>query len=507
MKRALFSVTDKTDIVKLAQGFKNNGYEIISTGGTLKAILDGGIEAKSVEEITDFPEILDGRVKTLNPKIHGGILAKRDSKTHIETLREMDITKIDAVVCNLYDFEGALKSGKSDAEIIENIDIGGPSMIRSAAKNFKDVLIITDHKDYDEVLKRLENDDFDYDFRQLLAMKAFSQTAYYDAMISRYFAKKVGEESDTLTIGLKEIQKLRYGENPHQKAKLYQDPMAEGLLSNYKQLHGKELSFNNLNDLNIAIEMAAELKRQKFIGAVALKHASPCGAGIGDNVFEAFEKAYKADPISIFGGIVATTDEIDEKTAKLMNEIFLEIVAAPKFSDEALEILKQKKNLRILIVDLDTDNIEDDFKFISGKVLRQDRDKDAKEEYNIVTKKSPSDAEKNDLLFGMIVCKFAKSNAIVIAKDGMTLGIGGGQTSRIWALQNIYHNNPDRDFKAAVLASDAFFPFDDCVKLAAKMGISAIIQPGGSIRDKDSIDKCNEENIAMVFTNTRHFRH
>ena len=500
--RALISVTDKSNIDYFAKNLEELGYEIVSTGGTLKVLKESNVEAIDISEVTNFPEILDGRVKTLSPKIHGGILYKRGNKSHEETIKEQNIEAIDIVVVNLYDFEGALLSNDPE-KIIENIDIGGPTLIRSSAKNFKDVLIVTDPSDYEEIIKRLKNNEIDYDFREYLAAEAFSLTAFYDSLISRYFAKKTNTLQDKFTIGLKKVSSLRYGENPSQKANLYDDTFVNSYLSNIEILHGKEMSFNNYNDLNTAIELTSELGKN---AVVAFKHATPCGVGIDNNIYDAYMKAFNADPLSIFGGIVGVNGVVDKETAKEMNEIFLEVVAASDFTDEALEILTKKKNIRLLKVDFDLEKSNMDLKYLNGKVLIQDRDT-VEDGYEVVTDKSPSENQIDDLKFAMIVCKYAKSNAIVIAKDLQTLGIGGGQTSRIWALESIKNNQKDRDFSGSVLASDAFFPFDDCVTLAGEMNVESIIQPGGSIKDKDSIDKCNELGISMVFTGQRHFRH
>lgn len=507
MKRALLSVTDKTGIGKMAKALKEMGYEVISTGGTLKAIQDSGVHAKGIEEITKFPEILDGRVKTLHPMVHGGLLFRRDLQSHVETAEQYGIEPIDVVVVNLYRFEEALKSGRSHSEIIEQIDIGGPSMVRSAAKNHKDVLIVTDVNDYDMVIEKLREGTVDLAFKEEMAMKAFAQTAYYDSMIARYFSQYTKKESTCFTLGLKKEDELRYGENPHQRAAVYQDSFVEGILSHYEQLNGKELSFNNLNDLNVAVELAHQLKKDGFLATVALKHAMPCAVATGDTVFESYRKAYEADPVSIFGGIVACNGTVDFETAKLMNEVFLEIVAAPDFTKEALEELKTKKNLRILKLDFEKETVNLDVKYINGKVLIQDADKNAEETFEVVTKLEPTEEQKKDMMFGMKVVQYVKSNAIVLVKDSVTLAIGGGQTSRIWALNTARNNNPDRDFTDAVLCSDAFFPFSDCVELAHEMGVSAIVQPGGSLRDKESIEKCDELEMAMIFTGVRHFKH
>ncbi|MDO5713129.1 MAG: bifunctional phosphoribosylaminoimidazolecarboxamide formyltransferase/IMP cyclohydrolase [Tissierellia bacterium] len=507
MKHALISVTNKEGIVEFARKLVENNYKIISTGGTLKVLEEGKVPVTGIEEYTKFPEILDGRVKTLHPKVHGGLLFKRDTREHVNTIEELDITPIDMVVVNLYRFEESYKEGKSQEEIIESIDIGGPSMIRSAAKNFKDVLVVTDPLDYDEVVKKIEDNSVDKEYREYLAMKAFSLTAYYDSMISRYFMETTMKEGPYFSFGLKLEGHLRYGENPHQNAKLYKDGFVDSYYSNMEQIQGKELSFNNLNDLNTAVELAGEYSKEEGIICVALKHATPCGVGLGGSTLEAYEKAFEGDPLSIFGGVLAFNDVVDGETAKKMTEIFLEVIAAPDFTDEALSIFKEKNNLRLLKIDVSKERVPFDMKYVSGKVLFQESDRKTHEDFSIVTKKKPTTQEEKDLSFGMKVCKYARSNAIVIVKDGMTLGVGGGQTSRIWALESIFNNHPERDFSGAVLASDAFFPFDDVVKAAKKKGITSIIQPGGSIRDEDSIKACDEAGISMVFTGVRHFRH
>lgn len=500
--RALISLTDKRNVEYLARELEKLGCEIISTGGTYKKIKEAGVCVKEIEEITKFPEILDGRVKTLSAYVHGAILYKRDDPKHVETIKEKNIKPIDIVCVNLYDFQNALKSNDHNL-IIENIDIGGPSMIRSSAKNYKDVLILTDPDDYEELIKRLRDNTIDIDYRRKLAMKAYSLTAYYDSYIARYFQDLVKEESKYKTYGFEKEMQLRYGENPHQKAYLYKDKYVEGLLKNCDVIHGKEMSFNNYNDLNVAVELSSELGENS---CVALKHQSPCGVAIGENVSDAYHKAYMADPISIFGGIIAINGIVDRKTAEEMSKIFLEIVAAKDFTEGALEVLKKKKNIRLVKINFSNKSIKDDIKYLNGKVLIQDKDESI-DEFNIVTETSPKENEIDDLKFAMTVVKHSKSNAIVIAKDLKTLGIGCGQTSRIWALESIKNNHPETDFTGAIMSSDAFFPFEDCVEFANTLGIKSIIQPGGSIRDQDSIDKCNEHKISMVFTKFRHFKH
>ena len=507
MKRALVSVTNKEGIVKFCKGLVELGYEIVSTGGTLKKLNDEGVNAIPIDDVTKFPEMLDGRVKTLHPMVHGGLLFRRDLESHVNTVKEYGITPIDLVCVNLYEFEKALKAGKPMAEMIENIDIGGPSMIRSAAKNFKDVLIVTDVKDYDKVLEAIKEEKDDYDFRLNLAYKAFSTTGSYDAMISRYFAGVVGDDfPETLNISLKKVEHLRYGENSQQKANKYVDPFVQKSLLDYEQLHGKEISFNNLNDLYGAVALVREFG--DTVVTAAIKHSTPCGVAIGNTGYESYVKAYEADPQSIFGGIVAVNYKIDKATATEMNKIFLEIVAAPDFDDDALAVLKQKKNLRILkLNNLSAREAKYDIKYLEGQVLVQDLNSKMIDEMKVVTNAVPTKEQISDMEFGMKVVKYVKSNAICIVKNGVTLAIGGGQTSRVWALENAIHNNQDKNFEGSVLASDAFFPFNDCVQVAADAKISAIIQPGGSIKDQDSIDLCNKLNMPMVFSGYRHFRH
>ncbi|MBR3693821.1 MAG: bifunctional phosphoribosylaminoimidazolecarboxamide formyltransferase/IMP cyclohydrolase [Erysipelotrichales bacterium] len=507
MKRALVSVTNKEGIVEFCKGLENLGFEIVSTGGTLKKLVENGIKAIAIDDVTGFPEMLDGRVKTLHPFVHGGLLFRRDLEEHVKTVNEHGIKPIDLVCVNLYEFEKALKANKPMEDMIENIDIGGPSMIRSAAKNFKDVLIVTDVNDYGKVLEAIANNTDDYNFRLNLAYKAYSTTGAYDAMISRYFASVVGDEfPDLLNISLKKVEHLRYGENSQQAANKYEDPFVQHSLLDYEQLHGKEISFNNVNDLYGAVAVVREFKDQ--VVTAAIKHSTPCGVAIGETGYDSYMKAYNADPQSIFGGIVAVNYKVDEATAIEMNKIFLEIVAAPDFDDAALEVLKQKKNLRILkLTNLQANEAKYDIKYLEGKVLVQELNTKMIDDMKVVTNAQPTQAQLSDMEFGMKVVKYVKSNAICIVKNGVTLAIGGGQTSRVWALENAIHNNQDKDFNGAVLASDAFFPFNDCVKTAADAGISAIVQPGGSVRDQDSIDLCNERNIPMVFTGYRHFRH
>ncbi|MCD8215408.1 MAG: bifunctional phosphoribosylaminoimidazolecarboxamide formyltransferase/IMP cyclohydrolase [Clostridiales bacterium] len=516
-KRALLSVSDKTGIVEFAKALSDLGLEIVSTGGTYKALKENGVEVTGIEEVTGFPECLDGRVKTLHPKIHAGILAMRDNPDHMKQIEDLDVTLIDVVAVNLYPFKQTiLKEGTTLPEAIENIDIGGPSMIRAAAKNYKDVAVVTDPSDYDKIIEEYkQNGGVSAETKFYLAAKVFNHTAHYDSLIANYLKDKAGlpKYPDTISLTFEKVQNMRYGENPHQSAAFYKEVGDNrGLLTGIKQLHGKELSFNNINDTHGALELLKEFDEP---AVVACKHSNPCGVACGKDIYEAYTKAYATDPVSIFGGIVVANREIDEATAAEISKIFLEIVLAPSFSEKALEILTKKKNIRLLeLKDLDRKQPEGtyDVKKVSGGLLIQDIDsKLLGEELTVVTKRKPTDKEMEDLLFTWKIVKYVKSNGIAIGKDKSSVGMGPGQVNRIWAAQQaIDHgckNISPEAVKGAVLASDAFFPFSDCVEAAAKAGISAIIQPGGSIRDGESIEACDKYDIAMVFTGMRHFRH
>lgn len=510
IKNAIISVSDKTGIVEFARGLNRMGVRIISTGGTEKALRQGNIDVVNISEITGFPECLDGRVKTLHPKIHAGILAMRDSEEHMSQLEKFDIDTIDMVVVNLYPFKQTImKKDVSLEEAIENIDIGGPSMLRAAAKNYRDVTVICDPEDYGKILSEIENSgNVSQKTRFYLAYKVFNHTAAYDALIASYLKDKAGVEGyvDSMTLTFEKVMGLRYGENPHQDAAFYREVIpSAGSIASAKQLHGKELSFNNINDANAAVEL---LKEFEGCACVAVKHANPCGVGIGDNVYEAYMRAYEGDPVSIFGGIVAFNEVVDMKTASEINKIFVEIVIAPDFTDEALEILKSKKNIRLLSIEnIKERNIHGlDIKKVNGGILVQDIDNGEPGEYTVVTDRKPTEKELEDLRFAWKVVKHAKSNAIVLVKDGMTAGIGPGQMNRIWAAENSIRQSDGKSM-GSVMASDAYFPFPDVVEAAAKAGITAIIQPGGSINDSKSIDECNKYNISMIFTGMRHFRH
>jgi len=515
--RALISVSDKTGIVEFAKELRSLGVDIISTGGTAKALEEAGVEVIGISNVTGFPECLDGRVKTLHPNIHAGLLAIRNNEEHMKQVKELKVELIDLVVVNLYPFkETILKDNVTREEAIENIDIGGPTMLRSAAKNYQDVSVVVDPQDYQIVLNELkENKKVSIETNFYLSSKVFEHTSSYDTLIATYMRKERGAKDlpETLTMTFEKVQDMRYGENPHQKGAFYKEiGKVEGFLTEAKQLHGKELSFNNINDTNGALELLKEFTEPTI---VACKHANPCGVGTGANIFEAWTKAYNADPISIFGGIVVANREIDVNTANEINKIFIEIVVAPSFSQEALEVLKSKKNIRLL----ELKNIEAkyaegtyDLKKVGGGILVQDVDRELLgEELKVVTERKPTEKEMKDLLFAWKVVKYAKSNGIAIAKDETSIGVGPGQVNRIWACkQAIEHAGEHLGvevLKGASLASDAFFPFDDCVAEAVKAGITAIIQPGGSMRDQDSIDACNKAGITMVFTGMRHFKH
>ncbi|WP_313232300.1 bifunctional phosphoribosylaminoimidazolecarboxamide formyltransferase/IMP cyclohydrolase [Tissierella praeacuta] len=510
MKRALISVFHKEGIVEFASELKKLGWEIISTGGTYKILKESGIEVIEVNNVTNFPEILDGRVKTLNPYIHGGLLYRRDNKNHIKTIEDMKIDPIDMVVNNLYPFEETIKKPNvTHEETIENIDIGGPSMIRAAAKNYKDVTVIIDPSDYEQVLNELKSEGkTTFRTRQYLARKVFNYTAYYDTLISNYF-NEIEEVifPEKLTLAYKSKEELRYGENPHQKAAFYKEVgKKEGTLAGAIQLHGKELSFNNINDANGCIEALKEFDEPTV---VAVKHANPCGIGSGKDILEAYKKAYECDKVSIFGGIIAANREIDEKVAEKINEIFIEIVMAPSFTEKALEILTQKKNIRIMQIDniIDRKYKELDIKKVLGGLLVQDKDRILlNEEIKIVTKNQPTEKQMEDLLFAWKAAKSVKSNGVVIAKDKATIGIGLGEVNRVWAVQNAIERAGEK-VKGAVLASDGFFPFKDSIELLSSAGVAAIIQPGGSLKDSEVIEEADRNSISMIITGIRHFKH
>ena len=504
-KRALISVSDKTNIVEFAKGLEKHGFEVISTGGTYTHLKNNGVSCISIEDVTHFPEILEGRVKTLHPKIHGGLLSKRGNELHNKHVAENNIEYIDLVCVNLYPFEATVKKeGVSEEEIIENIDIGGPSMLRSAAKNFNDVAVVTDINDYVKILEELEQGGISYETRRALAIKVFNTTASYDAAIANYFNKKDNLVPERLTLSYKLQDSLRYGENPHQKAYHYvQDNNESYALQNAVQLHGKEMSYNNIQDASAALDILSEFDETT---CVAVKHMNPCGVATGSSVFEAYSRAYEADPVSIFGGIVAVNGKVDKETAEKMHNIFLEIILATDYDEEALEILTKKKNLRIYKLSEKNNNHEQQIKSVCGGILVQDFNDKLADEYESVTEKKVDESQQRDIEFGLKVVKHVKSNAIVVVKGGQTLGIGAGQMNRVGSCK-IALEQAGEKAKGAVLASDAFFPMRDSADIAADYGISAIVQPGGSIRDQESIDACNEKGVAMVFSKIRHFKH
>ncbi|GHU51329.1 bifunctional purine biosynthesis protein PurH [Clostridia bacterium] len=518
MKRALLSVSDKNGLVEFATVLLSHGYTLISTGGTYRALSEAGLAVTAVDDITGFPECLDGRVKTLHPKIHGGLLGIRDKESHLAQMKELGIEPIDMVVVNLYPFKQTiLKEGVELETAIENIDIGGPTMLRSAAKNYRFVTVICNPDDYGKVSEELgEKGAVSAQTRFKLAAKVFAHTAAYDTLIASHLKPLAGIEQfpQTLTLTYEKAQDMRYGENPHQNAAFYKEiTTAKGLLTDIKQLHGKELSFNNINDTHGALEL---LKEYELPTVVACKHANPCGVGSGGDIHEAYMRAYTADPVSIFGGIVVSNREIDEIVATEISKIFLEIILAPSFTPDALSVLTKKKNIRVLTLD----NISQkqpktalDIKKVSGGILVQEIDNvllpDTDFEY--VTKRRPTEKEMSDLLFTWKIVKYVKSNGIAIGKDNQSLGIGCGQMNRIWAAKQAVEHCVEAlgadILKGAALASDAFFPFPDCVEEAHRAGITAIIQPGGSVKDKESIELCDKYGIAMIFTGMRHFRH
>ena len=518
MKRALVSVSDKTGLVEFVKGLQELGWEIIATGGTQKLLDNNGVKTIGISEVTGFPEICDGRVKTLHPKVHGGILARRDVPEHMATLKENGIQTIELVCVNLYPFKQTIaKPDVTMEDAIENIDIGGPSMVRSAAKNWRDVNIVCDPNDYGTVLAELRENGWTSDETRLkLSAKAYTHTAEYDMMIATYMREKAGlNEKLFLEYDLK--QGLRYGENPHQDAKFYAalEPVPFSL-AGARQLNGKELSYNNIQDANAALNIVREFGDVPF--CVGLKHMNPCGAAIGKDVVEAWTKAYEADKVSIFGGIVATNCEVTREVAEMMKPIFLEIIMAPKFSEGALEVLCTKKNIRLLEVDMTPDTKKRmQYVSVNGGMLAQDLDMTTKAIVAdmCVTAAKPTEAQLTDLQFAWRIVKHVKSNAIVVVKDGMTLGVGAGQMNRVGsagialkqAEETLAAQGKDIRKEGLVMGSDGFFPFGDSVESAAEYGIAAIVQPGGSVRDDESITAADKHGITMLFTGMRHFKH
>lgn len=514
VKRALISVSDKTGIVEFASALVEMGIEIISTGGTYKTLKEANIKITEISEFTGSPEILDGRVKTLHPKIHGGILGIRDDASHQKQMADNDILPIDLVVVNLYPFEKVyLNENSTQEEIIENIDIGGPTMLRSAAKNYKDVAVVVKAERYEQILKELKENDgsISDELKLTLSGEVFAMTASYDALISQYFRTATDEKfTNPLTLTFEKCADLRYGENPHQSAAFYQEKKrAKTAISAANQLHGKELSFNNIIDLEGALDVIKEFDEP---ACAIIKHTNPCGAAIAENIFEAYTKALACDPVSAFGSIISFNRPVDKTTAEALSKNFVEAVIAPAFDDEAFDILSAKKNIRLMRLDAITKKINEescfDLKKVSGGLLLQDKNNILLEADSLktVTKRKPTDKELKDLLFAWKIVKHVKSNAIVYVKDNATIGVGAGQMSRVDS-SRIAVNKALCDTHGSVLASDAFFPFRDGIEAAHEAGCTAVIQPGGSIRDEEVIQACDEYNMAMVFTSIRHFKH
>lgn len=511
MKRALISVSDKTNIVWFAQQLELLNFEIISTGGTKKVLDEHNIKTSSIEDITGFPEILDGRVKTLHPKVHGGLLSLRDKPSHQQDIAENNIEYIDLICVNLYPFQETIsKPNTTFMEAVEQIDIGGPSMLRSAAKNYEFVTVVTDIEDYEFVIDELKRyGDTTLNTKKQLSLKVFQKTAHYDLTISQYLQKQVQiEPPKTINVSLDFHQSLRYGENPHQQATLYKLSDNPYSILQTTILNGKPLSYNNIQDANAAINI---LKEHNLPTAVALKHMNPCGVGSASTILEAFQKAYNSDPVSIFGGIIALNQEVTIDLAMQLNTIFLEIIIAPHYSEEALQELQKKKNLRVLVLDTTAQNTDTvQYVSVNGGVLVQQLDDYIVplQDLKCVTKIHPSPEQLDEMYFAWKVVKHVKSNAIVISKEMQTVGIGAGQMNRVGAAKIALDWAKEHGYTSGLtLSSDAFFPFDDVVQLAASYGVTQIIQPGGSIRDQDSIDACNKLGIIMVFTNYRHFKH
>ncbi len=515
--KALISVSDKTGVVEFAKGLVALGWEILSTSGTMKLLKESGVPVTSVSDVTGFPEICDGRVKTLHPKIHGALLARRDIPEHMKELKDNDIETIDLVCVNLYPFrETIAKPNVTMEDAVEHIDIGGPSMLRSSAKNWESVTVVCNPADYETVLSEIKaGGNTTRETRLKLSAKAYTHTAEYDMAISTYMRAQAGlPEKLFLEYDLK--QELRYGENPHQEAKFFASTVKEPFsLATAEQLNGKELSYNNIQDANATLNIAREFDEPFCVG---VKHMNPCGSATGKTIAEAWRKAYEADKTSIFGGIVAANREIDLETAQMLKPIFLEIVMAPSFAPDALELLCTKKNLRVLKVDMSKDNtVRKQYVSMNGGMLVQDRDINTKPVAadQCVTELKPTAEQLADMEFAWKIVKHVKSNAIVVAKGGMTYGVGAGQMNRIGSAEialkqaqnTLKEEGKDIMTEGLVLASDGFFPFNDCVALAAEYGIKAIVQPGGSIRDEDSIKLADEKGITMLFTGERHFKH
>lgn len=523
VKRALLSVSDKTGLIDLGKALAARGVELLSTGGSAKALRDAGLTVRDVADVTGFPEMMDGRVKTLHPKVHGGLLALRDNEDHVAAMDTHDIGAIDLLVVNLYPFEAALARGADYAEMIENIDIGGPAMIRAAAKNHGFVTTVVDVEDYDALIGELEANDgaTTYAFRQKMAQIAYARTGAYDAAVSTWMAGAIGEDTPRRRVFAGEVkQTLRYGENSHQQAAFYTDGSGRPGVATAQVIQGKELSYNNINDTDAAFELVAEFDPAETAAVAIIKHANPCGVATGDTLAQAYQKAFDCDRTSAFGGIVALNKALDAETAAKITEIFTEVVIAPGASEEAKEIFAKKKNLRLLLTDgLPVSRAAlTAYKQVSGGLLVQDKDVGyvGLDDLKVVTEKAPTQAQLSDLLFAWKVAKHVKSNAIVYVKDSATVGVGAGQMSRLDSA-NVAAAKAERMAKelgldeslakGSAVASDAFFPFADGLLEAAAAGATCVIQPGGSMRDQEVIDAANENGLAMVFTGMRHFRH
>ena len=502
-KRALISVSDKSGLTDFAKFLEEKNYELISTGGTFKHLKDAGLHPIQIDEVTEFPEMLDGRVKTLHPKVHGGLLAVRNSEEHMKTVQEHGIGLIDMVIVNLYPFFENANADISLDEKVEFIDIGGPSMLRSGAKNFNAVTVITDVEDYAKVQQEItENGDTTLETRKKLAGKVFNLTSAYDGAISKMLLDE--DYPQYLNASYKKVSDLRYGENPHQSAAYYASTTDNGAMKDFEILGGKELSFNNLRDMDLCWKVVNEFKNE--MACCAVKHSTPCGVAVGSSALETYKKTFECDPVSIFGGIIGMNFTVDADTAEELNKTFLEIVMAPDFDADALDILKKKKNLRIIKIKNAVSDKQTWVK-IDGGILVQDNDNQFSEDIQTVTVFKPSAEQEKALLFAQRVVKYVKSNAIVVSNGFQALGIGGGQVNRIWATQHAVERAKEKFSGDLVLASDAFFPFRDVVDFCAKEGIKAIIQPGGSMRDEESIEAANEHGIPMMFTGMRHFLH
>ncbi len=522
LKRALLSVSDKTGLVELGQALAAKGVELLSTGGTAKALRDAGLEVKDVAEVTGFPEMMDGRVKTLHPVVHGGLLALRDNDDHLASMDEHSIGGIDLVVVNLYPFEATVAKGAAYAEVIENIDIGGPAMIRSAAKNHGFVSVIVDTEDYAPFIAELEANagQTTYAMRQRLAQTAYARTAAYDTAVSTWMAAQIDATPRRRTFGGELAQTLRYGENPHQQAAFYTDGGATAGIATAQQHQGKELSYNNINDTDAAFELVSEFAPENGPACAIIKHANPCGVATGATMTEAYTRAFDCDRTSAFGGIIALNQPLDAPTAEAISEIFTEVVIAPGANDAARAVFAKKKNLRLLTTDglSNPDAAKLAVRQVSGGYLVQDKDvgRITADDLKVVTKRQPSDQELSDMLFAWTVAKHVKSNAIIYVKDGATVGVGAGQMSRVDSTRIAARKAQDMAeamglpaplTKGSVVASDAFFPFADGLITAAEAGATALIQPGGSMRDDEVIAAADEAGLAMVFTGMRHFRH